>query len=501
MKKILSTSLLMAGFFCNQFTNAQDQLSGAKDFHPESADVTLSPKPFIMGEEPIADENNRTAATTGTGNATGVDHPYFSCPAPTGLSSSVLSDNSVLVSWAPASGAIRYNVEYRISNTSLWSTGAIGVTTSSVSLSGLGAGLTYDWRVRSICKDTSGYAQAQFTTTSACLAAFEPNETQATAANVLADVTYTAAITSAADVDYFKIVTATPGDLAFYLDGPNGPNYDLTIYNSAGTQIGSSTGFYAIETVNLYDQPAGTYYIKVNSPFGTSSSLCYNLSVSRSVNCRNIAFDVSTNGTMAGAAIIPIVPYNQNINGLISPAGDNDYYKFVTNGGFSAVLSLFSLPADYDLEVLDAQGIRLAISQNRGTANETINRGYPAGTYYIRVFGYNSANSGSRCYSLAWGPPPTGRSAEMTADNTADAKIKMDLFPNPAGQVLNVSVKGYNEQKVIEVFDLNGKKVLTENTIQSNARLNTGTLAAGIYLVKTSTPEGIVLGQDKFIKQ
>lgn len=44
-------------------------------------------------------------------------------------------------------------------------------------------------------------------------------------------------------------------------------------------------------------------------------------------------------------------------------------------------------------------------------------------------------------------------------------KAKMDIFPNPAGEVLNVNITGYDQEKLIEVFDINGKKVMTETIL------------------------------------
>src|SRR6185369_4297953 len=53
-------------------------------------------------------------------------------------------------------------------------------------------------------------------------------------------------------------------------------------------------------------------------------------------------YDVSTNGTASGAAL---VPFNTDIKGKISPMGDNDYYKFVITTAGTATITLTTLPA------------------------------------------------------------------------------------------------------------------------------------------------------------
>ena len=63
----------------------------------------------------------------------------------------------------------------------------------------------------------------------------------------------------------------------FNLVGPAGVDYDLFIYNSTGAQIGSGEGTTATESVNLSNQAAGTYYIKVNGYSGANSASCYTI--------------------------------------------------------------------------------------------------------------------------------------------------------------------------------------------------------------------------------
>jgi hypothetical protein len=91
--------------------------------------------------------------------------------------------------------------------------------------------------------------------------------------------------------------------------------------------------------------------------------------------------------------------------------------------------------------------------------------------------------------------------AARSATQESRNKIKMDLHPNPANEILNISVAGYIKEKIIEVFDLTGKIVIKERTMQNTATLRIGTLSGGLYLIKISAKDGTVLGQNKFIKE
>lgn len=87
------------------------------------------------------------------------------CAAPTGLSASNVSTTSATLSWAAVSEAVSYNVRFRPTGTSTWTTGS--VTGTSASATGLTAGTTYEYQVSTVCSGgSSAYtASATFTTT------------------------------------------------------------------------------------------------------------------------------------------------------------------------------------------------------------------------------------------------------------------------------------------------------------------------------------------------
>jgi hypothetical protein len=422
------------------------------------------------------------------------------CGDPTGLTSSGVTTSSVALSWSAVSGANNYDVDYKTNASSTWTNAVTGSVSLSLNLAGLTPNTLYDWRVRANCTaGTGNYVQAQFTTqpvVSGCVAAFEPNETQAAAAAITAGVANSAAISTATDNDYFKITTTGTNNITYSLVGPAGVDYDMTILNSAGTSIGSGTGSTATETVALTNQAAGTYTIRVFGFNGANSQTCYTITATVTpvtTGCAS-ALDNSTNGTTAGAATIP---FNTNVTGLISPTGDIDHYKFVITTGGTATVTLTTLPADYDLKVLNSAGTQLAISQAGGTTSESIARTYTAGTYYAQVFGFSGANSATACYTLRVALGTATRETNI-ADNGA---FKAQIFPNPAKDRLNINVNNLPGKTTIQLFDINGRVILSQPVIENNTALDIRKVPSGIYLVRLNGADGTNIYQQKFVKE
>jgi len=89
-----------------------------------------------------------------------------SCGTPTGLASSSITNTSATVSWTAVTGAVTYNLQWKASSSSTWTT-VSGITTTSRNLTGLTAGTAYQFQVQTICSGgTSAYsAPSSFTTT------------------------------------------------------------------------------------------------------------------------------------------------------------------------------------------------------------------------------------------------------------------------------------------------------------------------------------------------
>jgi hypothetical protein len=188
---------------------------------------------------------------------------------------------------------------------------------------------------------------------------------------------------------------------------------------------------------------------------------------------------------------------NTEIKGTISARGDNDYYSINITTGGSIIITLSTLPANYDLSLLNGSGSTLVTSQNNGTADETINATVSAGTYYIRVFPKANASNASSCYTLQAGGGSASRgdgNGLITARN-----IEVNLFPNPASNKLNVAIDGMKDNAEIKIYNVMGKMMMKQIATEANSELIISKLPAGIYMVNVN--DGTTVKSLKFVKE
>jgi hypothetical protein len=181
----------------------------------------------------------------------------------------------------------------------------------------------------------------------------------------------------------------------------NALSYDVDYKtNASATWVNAATAT-TVNSINLTGLTAGTLYnwrVRANCAAGTGNYVQSQFTTTTPpVTCPGI-YDVSTNGTTAGAATIP---FNTDIMGTINVGSDIDLYKFVITTGGTITMTLSTLPANYQLRILNSAGSTLQTSSNTGTTNETISRTVTAGTYYARVYPVNTSTfNATSCYTL-----------------------------------------------------------------------------------------------------
>ncbi|MBC9909407.1 reprolysin-like metallopeptidase [Chitinophaga varians] len=386
------------------------------------------------------------------------------CASPAGLNASAIDTTSATVGWTAVSGAVSYDVDYKATSSSTWTNAATATTATSVGLTGLTSGTTYDYRIRTNCSSgSSAYAAAQFTTksTSTCSAPAGLTSSGVTAAG--ATVSWTAVSgASNYDVDYK-------------------PNTSSTWISAATATTATSVNLSGLTSATLYD-----WRVRTNCSGGSSAYVAAQFTTLTSSGCAN-PLDNSTNGTTAGAATIP---FNTDVTGLISPSGDIDHYKFVITTRGSVTITLRTLPGDYDLKLLNSAGTQVAISQAGGTTNETITKTLAAGTYYAQVYGYSGANSATTCYTLRvqLGTATRSENDVVVSKEGIDEKEskgqKVDVFPNPVNNIVNINLTGFTGKSEVSMLDVNGREVLRREIGIVNAQLDISALPPGIYLVR-----------------
>lgn len=416
-----------------------------------------------------------SAATHGRGVFTTILGAAPSCGTVSGLAASAITNTSATVSWTALGGALNYDVDYKLNSSGTWINASTATTSLSVGLSGLTQGSLYDYRVRANCTGATGaYAQAQFTTTSPA------------SCNAPAGLASSAVTSGSATVSWGAVSGAANYDVDYKL-------------NSSGTWTNAATAT-ASTSVNLSGLTASSLYdwrVRANcTAVGLSSTYTQAQFTTAAVSTCPGPLDVSTNGTAAGAATIP---FNTDTKGLISPTGDNDYYRFVITTGGTATITLTTLPFDYDLKLYSSNGTtQLAISQAGGTTSETITRTYTAGTYYAHVYGFNGANSATSCYTLRV-QLGTATMQELPAEEAP--KVTVKVFPNPVADKLTVYLTGDNTRKNLLVYDVNGKVIYSQLVTDMFTTLDVKKIPGGVYYLKLTDTKGNLLHSEKFVKQ
>ncbi len=206
------------------------------------------------------------------------------CGAVSGLSTSAITQTGATLSWSAVSGATSYNVQYKVSSASSWT--STSTTSTSLTLSGLTAATAYSWQVQSVCPaGTGNYAASSFTTlsnTTTCTDVYESNNSLSAAKSIAVNTNINALIGTSTDNDYFKFSnTSTQKNIRITLS--NLPaDYDVRLYKSTGSQVAiSQNGGTTTETIKYNNAATGTYYVRVYGYNGAySASSCYTLNAS-----------------------------------------------------------------------------------------------------------------------------------------------------------------------------------------------------------------------------
>ncbi|WP_430013801.1 S8 family serine peptidase [Microcystis ichthyoblabe FBCC-A1114] len=188
--------------------------------------------------------------------------------------------------------------------------------------------------------------------------------------------------------DYYRFTLANSSNFNLSLTGMTADG-DVQLLNSGGSVIASSTnGGTASESITG-QLSAGTYYIHVY-PY-QSANTNYNLAVSAT------SIDLAGN-TLATARAITVGSSTTSYTDWVGSTDTNDYYRFTLANSGNFNLGLTGMTADADVQLLNSGGSVIASSTNGGTTSESITGQLSAGTYYIHVYPYQSANTN---YNLA----------------------------------------------------------------------------------------------------
>jgi len=299
------------------------------------------------------------------------------CNQPASLAASSITATSASLSWGAVSGATNYTVQIKPSTSSTWT--SYTTTGISYSASALTAGTTYNWQVRTNCSSgSSAYTVgANFTTTSTCSDVFEPNNSLSAAKVITVNTTVSGFISTSTDIDWFKFTnTSTATNIRIMLT--NLPlDYDLRMYNSAGTLLYSSENVgTTAETITYNNAPVATYYIRVigyNSVFSASS--CYKLNAS----IASTAFKYNMESTPED----DVIESETTVSMFPNPSVDGKFACYLTNDIIGLV----------HLDIYDASG-RLIDSKTFDKSEKFVKSDVDVsqngrGVYYVKIYNQN----------------------------------------------------------------------------------------------------------------
>jgi len=252
------------------------------------------------------------------------------CGTPSSLAAGSITTSSATLSWAAVSGAVSYNLQYKLSSATTWTT--VNTTATSYALSGLTAATAYQFQVQAVCASASGSysAATTFTTTSAtttCTDNYEANETRTAGKTIATNANITAKIGTSTDKDWFKFSTTSAArNIKVVLDQLPA-DYDLKLFNNSGTQLAVSqnTGT-TLETIIRNTTSTGTYYVQVygySSAFNANS--CYSLRVNTSSSSfRTIEGAETESIEVQAIEEVTLFPNPSNGNFTVSVLSDNE---------------------------------------------------------------------------------------------------------------------------------------------------------------------------------
>jgi Pregnancy-associated plasma protein-A/Secretion system C-terminal sorting domain/Fibronectin type III domain len=265
-----------------------------------------------------------------------------------------------------------------------------------------------------------------------------------------------------------------------------------TTYTTVTTTATSYT-FTGLIAGTTYNYQVAATCSAATSSYSTTASFT---TTAATTTCVDV---LESNNTLATAKAITA---NTAFTAQIATATDVDYYSFAnTTATKNIQINLTTLPADYDVKLYNPSGTLVGSSANAGTTAETIkyNNGV-VGTYKVYVYGYSSAYSATKCYTLK---AQTSATAFKLANTDVNVEQPMvSLYPQPATNTVNIlfneNVKGNTTITIMNQLGAVVKSTVMNAEDNSKSVINTSTLNNGMYFVKitngkTTTTQKLVI--------
>src|SRR5262249_24781828 len=149
------------------------------------------------------------------------------------------------------------------------------------------------------------------------------------------------------------------------------------------------------------------------------------------------------------------------------------FYIENTAGKTNMRVVISDLPADFDMELFDAAGQKLAIADRPYKFNDTlVFNTSNIGTFKLRIYGYNKAYHRYHCYNLAaeLNKNPFELTGYTSYKDKSNEALTFSVYPLPAHQHVSVSVKAREAQTITWILTDNSGRRLQSG----QQRINSG---------------------------
>jgi hypothetical protein len=287
----------------------------------------------------------------------------FNCGAVSGINTTATTANSTTINWTAVTGAMSYNIQYRLVGNPSWT--STTSTSNTKIISGLIASSNYELQIKSVC--------------SLGASAFSPSvifSTTSSACNIATGLFAASYSSTTVSLGWAALAGAVSYNIQYRKTG----TASWAITSSTTNNIVLS----GLLPSSIYEYQVQTVCALGLSSFTTST----NFATIASTVCTDVYEPNNTSGTSK------TIPVNNSISGLINTASDADWYNFRTTAPNTNVkINLTNLAADYDVVLYDSLLNVIGRTSNASTtAEQIIANTTVARKYFVKVNGYNYVN-------------------------------------------------------------------------------------------------------------
>ncbi|ABG53548.1 peptidase M23B [Trichodesmium erythraeum IMS101] len=258
------------------------------------------------------------------------------------------------------------------------------------------------------------------------------------------------------------------------------------------------------QTIASSTSSDGSYSWRV--PTSLSSGTNYNIKI-RNVNDSSVD-DYSNSFTIQSTTWPPSVTKDlktytgrEEYSGYV---GNDDYYKFSVDSPGYLQFALRGMSADANLQLLNSSGKVLESSSKSGNSDEYANENLGIGTYYMRVYGHNGADTNYRLVLNLDKAKNDRSNARWLGELAGQRKEYKDFIGTSSGdqydyykftvqepRFLEYALRDLTAPADIDILNSSGARITPKENDKDNHRYNlheTMGLQAGTYYARVTAP-------------